>query len=365
MTRDTLSDLLRSVRLRGAAFYYVSFRGRWSAGAAPAKEIAHVVMPGCDHVMEYHMFAKGNGWAAVDGLPPVRLQAGDVVLFPQGDRHVVSSAPGLTPGERRPELLLARGGQLPVPISFHEGIVDAGPMPIESADAVVVCGFLGCDLRPFNPLITALPRILHLPASRAGGWVAHAIDQAVLESNERRPGGDAVLERLSEMMFVDAARRYLGSLPEDSVGWLAGLRDRHVGKALALMHERPERQWSVDDLAREVGLSRSALHEHFVRYVGHAPMQYLANWRMQLGARLLRESSRTVADIALEVGYDSEAAFARAFKRMVRMPPAAWRRAQADSSRSGAADASRRAKPRRALPAARPAAPRTRTRYSR
>jgi AraC-like DNA-binding protein len=334
MTRDTLSDLLRSVRLRGAAFYYVSFRGQWSAGAAPAREIAQLVMPGCDHVIEYHMFAKGNGWAAVDGLPPVRLQAGDVVLFPQGDRHVVSSAPGLTPVEQRPELLLAHSGQRPVPISFHEGIVEAGPTPIESADAVVVCGFLGCDLRPFNPLISALPRILHLPASRAGGWVARAIDQAVIESNSRRPGSEAVLERLSEMMFVDAARRYLESLPEDSVGWLAGLRDRQIGRALALMHERPHHQWSIDDLAREVGLSRSALHERFVRYVGQAPMQYLTSWRMQLGARLLRESSRMVAQIALEVGYDSEAAFARAFKRMVGMPPAAWRRAQAGSSRS-------------------------------
>ncbi|HVN44543.1 MAG TPA: AraC family transcriptional regulator [Steroidobacteraceae bacterium] len=334
MTRDTLSDLLRSVRLRGAAFYYVSFRGQWSAGAAAAKEIAHVVMPGCDHVMEYHMFAKGNGWAAVDGLAPVRLQAGDLVLFPQGDRHVISSAPGLAAGEQRPELLLKQGAQRPLPISFHEGLVEVGSMAIESADAVVVCGFLGCDLQPFNPLIAALPRILHLTASRAGGWLPHAIDQAVLESNERRPGGDAVLERLSEMMFIDAARRYLESLPEESVGWLAGLRDRHVGKALALLHERPQRQWSVDELAREVGLSRSALHERFVRYLGQAPVQYLASWRIQLGAKLLRESSRIVADIALEVGYESEAAFARAFKRLAGMPPAAWRRAQAGNSRA-------------------------------
>jgi AraC-like DNA-binding protein len=161
----------------------------------------------------------------------------------------------------------------------------------------------------------------------------------VLESNERRPGGDAVLERLSEMMFVDAARRYLESLPEDSVGWLAGLRERHVGRALALMHERPGHEWSLDELAREVGLSRSALHERFVRYLGQAPMQYLASWRVQLGARLLLESSRIVADIALEVGYDSEAAFARAFKRMVGMPPAAWRRAQAADPRLEAASA--------------------------
>jgi AraC-like DNA-binding protein len=329
MSRDTLSDLLRSVRLRGAAFFYVSFRGPWSAGAPAAKEIAQAVMPGCDHVMEYHMIVKGNGWAAVDGLPPVRLQAGDVVLFPQGDRHVLSSAPGLRSEEQRPELLLAPGVRLPVPVSFQEGIVGAGSMPIESADAVVICGFFGCDLRPFNPLIAALPRILHLPASHSGTWVAQAIDQAVAESNERRPGGDAVLERLSEMMFVDAARRYLDSLSEDSVGWLAGLRERYVGRALELMHERPERPWSVDDLAREVGLSRSALHERFMRYVGQAPMQYLASWRMQLGARLLRESSRLVAQISLEVGYDSEAAFARAFKRTVGMPPAAWRRSQA------------------------------------
>lgn len=155
------------------------------------------------------------------------------------------------------------------------------------------------------------------------------IDQAVVETNDRRPGGDAVLERLAEMMFVDAARRYLDSLPMDATGWLAGLRDRFVGKALELIHERPDQAWSVEDLACEVGLSRSALHERFMQYVGHPPMQYLASWRIQLGARLLRESNRTVATIALDAGYASEAAFARAFKRMVGMPPAAWRKTQA------------------------------------
>jgi transcriptional regulator GlxA family with amidase domain len=155
------------------------------------------------------------------------------------------------------------------------------------------------------------------------------IDQAVDESNNRRPGGDAVLERLSEMMFVDTARRYLDTLPEDATGWLAGLRDRFVGKALSLMHERPEHAWSVEDLARDVGLSRSALHERFVQYLGQPPMQYLASWRIQLGSRMLRESNRNVATIALEVGYDSEAAFSRAFKRMVGLPPAAWRKTQA------------------------------------
>ena len=331
MSRDTLSDLLRSVRLRGAVFFYVSLRDQWSAEASTAQEIAEAVVPGCEHAMEYHMIAKGEGWAAVSGLPPVRLSAGDIVLFPQGDRHVISSAPGLEPNRIEPEWVFARRNDpKPLPISIRHGVVDdQASMPIEDADAVLVCGFLGCDLKPFNPLIAALPRILHLPAARAGDWVARVIDQAVVESNERRPGGDAVLERLSEMMFIDVARRYLDSLPEEATGWLAGLRDRFVGKALALMHERPDHAWSVDDLAREVGLSRSALHERFVQYLGHPPMHYLASWRIQLGARLLRESNRKVATIALDVGYDSEAAFSRAFRRMVGMPPAAWRKAQA------------------------------------
>jgi AraC-like DNA-binding protein len=333
MSRDTLSDLLRGVRLRGAVFFYISFRDQWSAESLAAKQIAGGVMPGCEHVMEYHYLAKGSGWAAVSGLPPVRLAAGDIVMFPQGDRHVISSAPGLEPIPANAEWVSARRDDpKPVPIAFHHGVREPGVlMPREDADAILVCGFLGCDLRPFNPLVAALPRILHLPASRAGDWVARVIDQAVFESNNRRPGGDAVLERLSEMMFVDSARRYLDGLPEEATGWLAGLRDRYVGKALALLHERPDHAWSVDELAREVGLSRSALSERFVQYIGQPPMQYLANWRIQLGTRLLRESSRNVATIALDVGYDSEAAFSRAFRRMVGMPPAAWRKAQASA----------------------------------
>lgn len=332
MSRDILSDLLRSVRLRGAVFFYVSLRDQWSAEASTAKEIAEAVMPGCEHVMEYHMVAKGEGWAAVTGLPPARLSTGDIVMFPQGDRHVISSAPGLEPNRREPEWVYTRRNDpKPIPISVRHGIVDDQvKMPIEEAEAVLVCGFLGCDLKPFNPLVAALPRMLHLPAARAGDWVARVIDQAVIESNAPRPGGDAVLERLSEMMFVDAARRYLDSLPEDATGWLAGLRDRYVGKALARVHERPDHPWSVDDLARDVGLSRSALHERFVQFLGQPPMQYLASWRIQLGARLLRETNRTVATIALDVGYDSEAAFSRAFKRMAGAPPAAWRKARSE-----------------------------------
>jgi len=333
MSRDTLSDLLRSVRVRGAVFFYVSCRDEWSAQAPAASEIAEAVLPGCEHVMEYHMLAKGNGWAAIAGEEPVKMAAGDIVMFPHGDSHVMSSAPGVPPIRQTAEWVFSRRNDpKPLVVSYHHGVVEAGsPMPVDHAQTIFVCGFLGCDVKPFNPLVAALPRILHLPATQAGDWVSRVIDQAVSESNSPRPGGDAVLERLSEMMFVDAARRYLDSLPEDATGWLAGLRDRFVGKTLALLHDYPNRDWTVDDLAREVGLSRSALHERFVQYVGQPPMQYLANWRIQLGTRLLRESNHTVATIAQEVGYESEAAFSRAFKRMIGTPPAAWRRAQAQT----------------------------------
>ncbi|HEX4985543.1 MAG TPA: AraC family transcriptional regulator [Burkholderiales bacterium] len=334
MSHDTLSDLLRSVRLRGAVFFYISFRDRWSAEGLASRQIAGGVMPGAEHVMEYHMLAKGAGWAAIAGHAPVKLGAGDIVMFPQGDRHVISSEPGLEPVPASAEWVSARRDDpKPVPIAFHHGIREPGVMmPVADSDAILVCGFLGCDLRPFNPLVAALPRILHLPAARAGSWVGRVIDQAVIESNQKRPGGEAVLERLSEMMFVDAARRYLDSLPEGATGWLAGLRDRFVGRALSLLHADPARAWTVDDLAHEVGLSRSALAERFTDYLGQPPMQYLASWRIQLSTRLLRESNRNVASIALDVGYDSEASFSRAFKRMLDLPPAAWRRAQSGST---------------------------------
>jgi AraC-like DNA-binding protein len=333
MSRDALSDLLRAVRLRGAVFYYVSNWDEWAAEAPPTEEIASAVMPGAEHVMEFHMVARGSGWAATRGGPPVRLETGDIVMFPHGDAHVVSSAPGVKPERIKADWVFAmRQQRKPIPIAYHRGVREPGASaPVAEADTVLVCGFLGCDLRPFNPLVAALPRLLHLPAARAGDWVARVIDQATSESTHQRPGSDAVLERLAEMMFVDTARRYLDSLPEDATGWLAGLRDRYVGRALSLLHQSPERPWTIDELGRQVGLSRSALHERFIAFLGQPPMQYLANWRIQVGSRLLRETQQTVAAVALEVGYESEAAFSRAFKRLVGLPPGAWRRSAAAS----------------------------------
>lgn len=327
MSHDTLSDLLRAVRLRGAVFYYVSLWGNWAADAPPGKEIVDAVFPGSEHLMAFHLVAKGRGWVSAGG-EPVALAAGDVLVFPHGDGHLLSSAPGVEPERLGADWVFAtRHIPKPMPIAYHHGVVEPGsPTPVDAADTILVCGFLGCDLRPFNPLIGALPRLLHLPAERAGGWLTHVIDQAARESAEPRPGAGAVLERLAEMMFVDTARRYLDTLPDNATGWLAGLRDRHVGRALALLHENPDHPWTIDELGHRVGLSRSALHERFMQFLAQPPMHYLASWRIQLGAHLLRETRRTVASIAQDVGYESEAAFSRAFKRLVGVPPARWRR---------------------------------------
>jgi AraC-like DNA-binding protein len=329
MTTDTLSDVLRLVRLRGAVFYHVSFGHEWAVEAPTANEIADAVIPGAEHVIEYHVLTKGRGWAAIVGEPPVLLESGDIVMFPQGDAHVLSSAPGLRPSRMEPEWVYAtRDDPKPIPVVFQSLHEFSYGTPAPESVSNVVCGFLGCDLRPFNPLIATLPRLLHLPAADGAAWIGQMLQQAVSASQDKRLGGEAMLERISEMMFVDAVRRHVERLPKESTGWFAGLRDRQVGRALALIHDRPAQAWTIESLANDVALSRSAFYDRFVGLVGQPPMHYLTQWRMAVAATLLRQSRAPVASIALDVGYESEAAFTRAFKRQVGTPPGRWRRIQ-------------------------------------
>ncbi|MFC3284570.1 AraC family transcriptional regulator [Litchfieldella rifensis] len=333
MSQDTLSQVLRSIRLRGAVFYHVEGNARWVSEAPPAAEIAELIMPGVEHVMAYHVLTHGSCWATVVGETPVSLQEGDVVVFPRGDPHVMSSEPGMRGSVDLHPYGLPRPEQLPFFASRQGESLSMARLDRDSEQhsATLVCGFFGCDAHPFNPLLDSLPHLLHVRARHGDDddWIAHFIRFALSESNLKRPGGEALLERLSEAMFVELVRRYLDDLPEGQPNWLAGLHDRYVGRALALLHQRPGDAWTIDKLADRIGLSRSALHERFARFTGHAPMHYLAKWRMQVAAGLLRQSSAPVASIALEVGYESEAAFSRAFRRETCLPPATWRREQA------------------------------------
>ena len=332
MSGDVLSDLLRAVRLRGAVFYYLEGTDPWSASAPAAREIIAAIMPGADAMMEFHFIARGSCWGAIRGEPPMRLSEGDVILFPHGDAHVLSSAPGLkAPPESPDTFFVPRPPQLPFSISLGGQEITTARLDGGGREhTTVVCGFLACNARPFNPLLVSLPRILRMPGTASGHetWIAHLLHTAVDESNRRRPGGEAILERMSEMMFVEVLRRYLDGLPPGETGWLAGMRDPNVGRALSLLHQRPGHAWTIELLGEESGLSRSVLHERFVQFLGMPPMQYLGQWRMQLAAGRLRDSDAKIIEIALDVGYESEAAFSRAFKRIVGMNPGAWRRMQ-------------------------------------
>ena len=193
-----------------------------------------------------------------------------------------------------------------------------------------VCGFLGCDARPFNPLLEALPRLMRIP--RADGaprdLLDRLIDVTLAEVSVQRAGSECIRLRLSELMFVEVLRRYLEMLAPEQDGWLAGLSDPAVGRAIALMHQNPSRAWTLEELAREAGVSRSVLAARFTQRVGWPPMQYLARWRVQVAARLLADGSSKVSAVGRDVGYESEAAFSRSFKRIAGVSPAAWRDGQ-------------------------------------
>lgn len=316
MSTDVLSDVLRAVRLTGAVYFSVKAAEPWAAEALPAAEVASRVMPGAEHLFEYHLVTQGSCWAGIIGEEPIHLEAGDVVVFPQGDAHTLSSSPGMRKQGSITEYDRPVGQQLPFLLQECRG---AEPT------IHVVCGFLGCDARPFNPLLATLPRVLKVSARGSGGWLEALVQLAVAESGSGRTGGECVLARASELMFVEVVRRYVASLPPEQTGWLAGLRDPYVGRALATLHDRPAEPWTVESLAKVAAISRSALAERFTQLVGDAPMQYLTRWRMQLAATALRTRGTSVFEAATEVGYASEAAFSRAFKKVVGVSPAAWR----------------------------------------
>ena len=319
---EILSDVLRAVRLTGAMFFDVEAKAPWVAHTPPTQQIADRIMPEAQHVMGFHAVLQGSCWAELpdDGLPAVRLNEGDVIVLPTGARHLTASSPGLyiEPNLAR----YCRPADQPIPLVLQK---DGGGTEY----ARLACGYLGCDARPFNPLLDALPAVVHAPGQvDRVGLVGRLIQAALDESRARRAGSEIVLARLSELLFVEVLRAHLDALPEEARGWLAGLRDRHVGAALRLMHARPAEPWTIEGLAREVGLSRSVFAERFAHYLGVGPIQYLIRWRLQLAARLLERSGVAIAQVAEEAGYESEAAFNRAFKKLTGSPPAAWRRSR-------------------------------------
>ncbi|MEM1146262.1 MAG: AraC family transcriptional regulator [Pseudomonadota bacterium] len=323
---DVLSDVLRAVRLSAAVYFDFRVSEPLSSQTPNMSHVGHQLLPNAAHVIPFHVILRGHCWVESTETkdPPLDFREGDIVIYPHGHAHAFSTHLG----DRVPPNLdlyrQASGQTLPV-------LIDRSGL--SNPTMRFVCGYLGCDLAPFNPLLEALPSQVVCRRPEDGHHIEVDLMQSALDESElQRPGGEAVLARLSELIFVRAIRRYIETLPGHANGWLAGLRDRQIGRALQLMHANPERDWTVEAIARECGMSRALLTEKFAKVVGHTPMRYLTRWRMQTASTLLAESDLPIETVAERVGYRSEASFNRAFKSIVGDPPGIWRRLASRSS---------------------------------
>jgi AraC-like DNA-binding protein len=339
---DVLSDTLRVVRLAGALFFTAKVSGPWSLQSPTSDEYTRLLKSQADCITIFHIVASGRCWVTVDDHSSFQLAAGDVVIFPHADAHRMSSHPDALPKvDVTPAVLNFIRSALP-----DEGIPQINSRRLGEA-VHLVCGYLECDQR-FNPLLGSLPPVLLVRANQPAGselaevggalppwcivqaevgdWLDNTLRYTIEEADGERPGSSAMLPRLTELLFVEVLRRYMQQLPAEYTGWLAAVRDPIVGCALRLMHTNPDQPWTVGDLADAAAISRSALAQRFTALIGEAPMQYLHGWRMQLAKNLLGQTNLSLTEIARRTGYESEAAFNRAFKRLVGQPPATWRR---------------------------------------
>ena len=322
---DALSEVLKVLHFNSAIFFNARFTAPWCFASPEADAVARQVDAGSERLLFYHYFVEGSCTVKLDGMPSLRLAGGDIILFPHGDAHTMAS-PG-TDG--------------PAPLLDVQSLLRERPDELRlgggGAPTRFICGYLSCDPVLCRPLLAALPKVVtvSLREDAKTDWVERSFVYAVAEAASTQPGGEGVLAKLSEVLVVETLRRYISGMSEGQTGWLAGLRDRVVGKCLALMHEKPAHPWTLDSLARAAGTSRTVLAERFAHYVGMPPIQYLGKWRMALASNLLRRSALGLMQIALEVGYETDTAFSRAFRREFGMPPASWRRAHDPAALSG------------------------------
>jgi AraC-like DNA-binding protein len=315
---DALSDLLRVVRLSGGVFLDAEFSEPWSVTAQVGPEDCRLVLAEPARLIAFHYVVSGKLLLQIERNPPVEVHGGTIVILPRNEAHTLASQGGLKAVSADKLIQIDPAGGL-------TRIRHGGGGDITR----IVCGFVGSEL-DCHPLIDSLPStlVLDLSGKAAGEWIYSSFRYAAQELTTNRAGSATVLAKLSELMFVEAVRCYLDALPADQRGWLAGLRDPAVGRALALLHTELAKPWTADELARQVYFSRSAFADRFTTLIGAPPITYLTRWRMQVAAQRLRENRRSVAEISADVGYESEIAFARAFKRQFSMSPARWRKEQ-------------------------------------
>lgn len=336
---DVLSDILNVLRLNGGAFFTAEFSAPWSVYTPTADELAVLMNTRAECIAVFHIFLEGECWIRWQDLEPFQLSAGSAIIFNRKPSHSLSSGPGVQAESIVP--LVAYPEDKNVPEIHHGGGGDVTRF---------FCGFLQCDHR-FNPVFGAMPALIIATPDSPGPrpiltaldgnelgrnppyvvmptgdtWLKTTLSHLVREAFADEPGSPAMLSRLTELFYVEILRRYIREAAVLERGWFAAMNDVEVGRALRLLHAQPGRKWTVQELAAEVGMSRSALAQRFADLVGESPMRYLTNWRMQRAKDLILRGQLSLPMIAEQVGYDSEVAFNRAFKREVGLPPASWR----------------------------------------
>lgn len=314
---DVLSEVLKTVKLDGAVFFNGEFSAPWCMREPDSCTMAGYLSPRSVHVIIFHLILEGRGHACIEqDHRRVPLVAGDIVMFPQGHSHLMGNGPPVTPVDSRIQL---------------QEVIAEGKMLSQTGGGgeltKLVCGYLTCDPQLSRIFLAGLPSMikLNIREDASGKWLEDTFRYSVDQADASRPGGATVIAKLSEVLFVETLRRYIARLPPEQTGWLAGVRDPDIGKALAALHRAPAEPWTIASLASEVGLSRSVLAERFRRYLSETPIAYLTRWRLHLAAQLLTSTSKSVAEVAGDIGYESEPSFNRAFKREFTLPPARFR----------------------------------------
>ncbi|HEY6802864.1 MAG TPA: AraC family transcriptional regulator [Pyrinomonadaceae bacterium] len=313
---DVLSEVLRSVKLQGALFFNGEFSSPWCLHNSGMAGLAPHVTADPEHLIIYHFLTDGTAYASLPDGQRMELAPGDIVVFPHGDAHLLGNGSHVKPIDSIKTF--SKAGEGLRLVKFGGG----GEL------TKFVCGFLACEPQLSEVFLAGLPPILKVNVldEPSGQWLAQSIRFSVDETNELNAGSGLVTTKLAELLFVETLRRYINALPSEEIGWLAGARDEAVGRALALLHKEPSEPWTIAELSRRVGLSRTRLAERFTHFIGESPMAYLTRWRLKLAADILQSTDDSAAEVAVAVGYESEAGFNRAFKREFGDPPAQFRK---------------------------------------
>lgn len=316
LPRDILSDILSIIRFSGAISLRPELSAPWSLQSLPHTDFANALQARNKQLLPFHIISKGNCWLQENDGTRTLLSQGDIIIFPHGDSHI------LCDHLDQEAVLVSR--LLPKPPWTEPLMMKYGGGGEVSK---LVCGFLQCEAMVMHPFLKTLPRLIHVQAfaEPTVPLLEMGVRHIIQETDSFRSGSMCSLTRLVELMFIEILRNSMQNLPAHEVGWLAALKDPVVRQALEWIHADPAHPWTVSELGTQIGMSRSALASRFTQLVGQSPMRYLTYWRLQLASRQLQDTDESIAKIAIQVGYESEAAFNRAFKRYVGTPPGVWR----------------------------------------